>query len=109
MGGWMALPHSDRNDSDEDYYGKLMFVFARRSGQELPQRPRQQQRQYHCYQLKSHIVDYRPRLLGSSTPTEAYVHAYVTFRFHRALQVNMQGETVCSNKNVCINNLNLES
>jgi hypothetical protein len=51
--------------------------------------------------LKSHIVDYRPRLLGSSTPTcrirksiylhtQACVHAYVTFRFHRALRVKLQ-------------------
>jgi hypothetical protein len=76
---WLALPHPTR-PSD---YGVLKFQIETCREEESTN-----------FHLKSQIVGYRPRLAGESPVssfrkflylnTQGIVHAYVTFRFHRA-------------------------
>lgn len=91
-GGLLALPSC----KDCSNYGKLTFSISK-----LHKSPQRKGHLEYNYQLSTHIVRYTPWLAGPPPVSrirkqlylhsQSFVHAYVTWRFHRAWQRKLLG------------------
>ncbi|KAG7341172.1 hypothetical protein IV203_023123 [Nitzschia inconspicua] len=93
QGGLLAMA----SPTKDGYHGKLTFSISKKL---MVSSNSSRGIHAECFQLSTHIIDYAPWLAGSPPisrirkelylHTQSYVHAYTTWRFHKAWQRKLQ-------------------